>query len=86
MFLIYIVFVASEVRSWLLYYSLPVLRGILPDELYCHFALLATSTYILFQQPVTQSGLLLADRQLEEFYALTSEYYGMLFAANAVFL
>ncbi|CAB3985352.1 Hypothetical predicted protein [Paramuricea clavata] len=67
---------ASEVRSWLLYYSLPVLHGILPDELYCHYALLATSVYHLLQQPVTQSGLLSADRQLEEFYALMSKYYG----------
>ena len=68
---------ASEVRSWLLYYSLPVLKDVLPDQMYCHYALLATSVYQLLQQPVTQSGLLLADRQLEEFYGLMSQYYGI---------
>lgn len=70
-------FAASEVRSWLLYYSLPVLKGILPDDFYCHYALLATSIYLLLQQPVTQDALLLADKQLEEFYAMMSIYYGM---------
>ncbi|XP_068753877.1 uncharacterized protein [Montipora capricornis] len=67
---------ASEVRSWLLYYSLPVLKGILPDEYYSHYALLSTSVYFLLQQPVTQAHLFMADRQLEEFYCLTQIYYG----------
>jgi len=53
-----------------------VLKGILPDGFYCHYALLATSIYLLLQQPVTQAGLLLADKQLEEFYALMAIYYG----------
>lgn len=70
-------FAASEVRSWLLYYSLPGLKGILPDDFYCHYALLATSIYLLLQQPVTQDALLLADKQLEEVYTMMSIYYGM---------
>ena len=53
-----------------------MLKGILPDDFYCHYALLATSIYLLLQQPVTQAGLLLADKQLEEFYALMAIYYG----------
>lgn len=69
-------FVASEVRSWLLYYSLPALKGILADEYYCHYALLATSIYILLSSPVTQHGRLLAERQLEEFYCRTQMLYG----------
>jgi hypothetical protein len=68
--------VASELRAWLLYYSLPVLKGILPDDYYCHFALLSTSIYLLLQQPVTQQNLILADRQLEEFYCRLEDYYG----------
>lgn len=54
-----------------------MLKGILPDDFYCHYALLATSIYLLLQQPVTQARLLLADEQLEEFYALMAIYYGM---------
>ena len=54
-----------------------MLKGILPDDFYCHYALLATSIYLLLQQPVTQAGLLLADKQLEEFYAFMAIYYGM---------
>jgi hypothetical protein len=62
--------IASEVRSWLLYYCLPVLKGILPDDLYCHYALLATSVYLLLQQPVTQAGIMLADKQINFIGAL----------------
>jgi hypothetical protein len=55
-----------------------VLKGILPDKLYCHYALLATSIYLLLQQPVTQAGIVLAGKQLDEFYWLTQQYYGNL--------
>ena len=35
----------------------------------------------LLQQPVTEAGLPLADRQLKEFYALTEVYYGMILSS-----
>jgi hypothetical protein len=71
-----LIFLASEVRSWLLFYSLPVLKGILADEYYCHYALLVTSIYSLLQHPVTEAGIITSDKQLEEFYCLTQMYYG----------
>ncbi|XP_049522512.1 uncharacterized protein LOC125945017 [Dermacentor silvarum] len=40
---------ASELEAWLLYYSLPCLKGILPAEFLQHFALLVSSVYILLE-------------------------------------
>ena len=71
-------FLASELCSWLLYYSLPVLKDILPNRYYLHFALLSTSIYMLLGYPVTFATLGIADKQLEEFYSRMEEYYGNL--------
>ena len=80
MYILHIIcFSASELRAWLLYYSFPVLKGVLPSEHYCHFALLSTSIYLLLQQTVTQDALILEDRQLEQFYCQIEDYYGKVY-------
>ena len=66
-------FSASELCSWLLYYSLPVLKDILPNRYYLHFALLSTSIYMLLGYPVTFATLGIADKQLEEYYGNLSK-------------
>ena len=48
---------ASELRSFLLYYSLPVLSGILSLEYWNHFMLLSTSIYILLQSSIFEEQL-----------------------------
>ncbi|KAL1445815.1 hypothetical protein MTO96_028999, partial [Rhipicephalus appendiculatus] len=44
---------ASEWESWLLFYSLPCLKGILPAKFLEHFALLVSSVYTLLKSRVT---------------------------------
>lgn len=48
---------ASELRSFLLFYSVPVLCGILPVEFYEHFILLAKATFILLKSSIPPSEL-----------------------------
>ena len=40
-------FIASEMRNWILYFSLPVLHGILPEPYISHFSLLVTALQLL---------------------------------------
>ena len=40
----------SELRSWLLFCSLPVLLGVLPQPYITHFALLVASVYLLMSE------------------------------------
>ena len=42
---------ASEFRSWLFYYSLPVMLSILPDEYYLHYSLLCSRHIHLLYNP-----------------------------------
>ena len=50
---------ASEYRAFLLYYSLPVLSGILPSQYWNHYSLLVVSIHTLLQQSIS-------DRQLNQ--------------------
>jgi hypothetical protein len=43
---------ANECRSWLFYYSVPVMCGILPDEYYHHHLLLVEAMHILCKQEI----------------------------------
>lgn len=56
---------ASEFRTWLLFYSLPVMDGILPSKHYCHFMLLVHAIYILLKQSISPSDLVKASLLLE---------------------
>lgn len=46
---------ASEFRSWLLFYSLPVLRGILPNVYLAHLLFLVHSTWTFLQDSVSEA-------------------------------
>ena len=48
---------ASELRSWLFYYSLPVLSDILPAAYFLHYACLVEGIYLLCTDCVTSSDL-----------------------------
>lgn len=67
---------ASELRSWLLYYSLPCLQGILPDIYLTHFSLLVESTYILLGEGICEQDLLRADKLLCTFVKCAGRLYG----------
>ena len=67
---------ASECRSWILYYSIPVLEGILPSPYIDHYAKLVTSMHICFADQISSHDLLLVDDLLHQFYKDYEKLYG----------
>ena len=67
---------ASELRSFLLYYSLPILFGILPLEYWDHFSLLSTSIYILLQSSISEEQLQYCQKNLNTFCGKFQALYG----------
>ena len=69
-------FSASEYRDLLLFYILPVLKGILPPRYFTHLALLVRGMYILCQDDIPPHELQEADTKLTCFYKGLSSHYG----------
>lgn len=69
-------FAGAELRSWLLFFSLPVLNGIMPHEFLCHLALLVCAIYIYSSQTITNQEFQIAKCLLMEFYQKISTLYG----------
>ena len=67
---------ASEFRSWLLYYSLPILLNFLPSLYWHHYALLVCAIHILLKDSISQSSLEAAECMLADFHNLLPELYG----------
>ena len=67
---------ASELRNWLLFYSLPLLHGFLPPLYLHHFALLVCAMHILLQGKIALSHIDAAELMLNEFYVMMPELYG----------
>ncbi|XP_034944122.1 uncharacterized protein [Chelonus insularis] len=67
---------ASEWRSWLIFYSLICLDGILPAQYLKHLALLVSSVNIFLSKSITNEMIITADGQLIRFVTLFQEYFG----------
>lgn len=67
---------ASELRYWLLFYSLPLLLGHLPPLYWHHFALLVCAMHILLGDSISNAQLDAAELMLRDFYFLLPELYG----------
>lgn len=67
---------AKEFRSWLLFYSLPVLHGVLREEYYQHYALLVVAIWLLLQSSISQEDVDIAERLLNHFCFKFSLLYG----------
>lgn len=76
---------ASELQSWLLYYSIPCLVGYLPDKYLRHYAHLAEGIYILLGDEISQSSLSRAGDLLNTFYKDFQELYGMVTTVKKLF-
>lgn len=68
-------FKATELQSWLLYYSLPCLIGLLHEQYLNHFLLLSEGIYILLGDNITEQELKRADKLLDLFYEQFSQLY-----------
>ena len=69
-------FKASELWSFLLYYSLPVLLGILPPKLWYHFALFSLAIYTLAQPSISEYHLQCCHKMLNKFCYCFQDIYG----------
>ncbi|XP_049268585.1 uncharacterized protein LOC125757225 [Rhipicephalus sanguineus] len=67
---------ASEWEAWLLYYSLPCLKGILEAVFFEHFALLVSAVYTLLKSRVTADDVDISTRKITEFLVMTQCHYG----------
>lgn len=72
----YMHFKATELQSWLLYYSIPCLKGFLGDEYMENLVLLSDAIYILLGDKITVSSLEKAADLLLQFYASFQRLYG----------
>ena len=72
----YYCYTASEMRNWILYFSLPVLHGILPEPYISHFSLLVAALQLLSSVSVTQDGLKYATDCISTFLDKFPDLYG----------
>ena len=77
---------ASEYRAFLLYYSLPVLSGILPSQYLNHFSLLVTSVHILLQQSISNSQIFQCENMISTFCQQFETLYGQRYMSANVHL
>ncbi|PIK56884.1 hypothetical protein BSL78_06210 [Apostichopus japonicus] len=67
---------ASEFRSWILFYSLPVLKGVLPSAYLAHMLLLVHAIWMLLQDSVKEHEISLCEIILVKFVIQMKELYG----------
>ena len=66
---------ASELRNWLLYYSLPLLVSHLPPLYWHHFSLLVCAIHLLLQDSISVADVDAAEQMLLDFYILLPDLY-----------
>lgn len=64
---------ASEFCAWLLFYSLPVLSGLLPPDYIYHLSFLVSAMHILLADAIQIADIEKAQEQLELFYRLVPQ-------------
>ena len=70
---------ANELRTWLLYYSLPCLSGILLQPFLDHFAHLVEAIHLFLGTTITPNDISKGRECLTFFYKEFSLLYGMIF-------
>ena len=68
----------SELQAWILYFSLPVLKEILPLPYLQHLSLLVGSLQIFNADCITPEDMTVASALLAEFYTKFPQLYGNL--------
>ena len=66
---------ANEHRSFLLYYGLPVLYGLLPDKYFEHYFYFVRAIYLLLQDNISEAQLATAEQLLHQFRRTFSNLY-----------
>ena len=68
---------ASEYRSWTLFYAIPILRGIHSDDYLQHYILFSEALWLLLQSSVEFEDITKAEKLLQHFCFKFAAYYGM---------
>ena len=68
--------IGTEFQSWLLWYSLPVLQGILPSAYYHHYSCLVAAVGMLLGTQLTSETIDRANVLLNNFCLKMSNLYG----------
>ena len=71
-----LLYLAHELRTWLLYYSLPTLREILPNDYLVHHVALVAGLYRLLKDCVDDVDLSEATVCLNYYCSVFSDLYG----------
>ena len=66
--------VETEFQRWLLWYSLPILKGILPEPYYSHYAGLVAGIGLLLKVPISRVNFQIAERLITIFVAKSLIY------------
>ena len=69
-------FTGAELRNWLLFFSLPVLREILPKEYLSHLVLLICAIFIFTSENISHDRYTIARGLLIQFHKEFSDLYG----------
>ena len=67
---------ASELRSWLFYYSLPILKDVLTEDYYQHYLLFVNAVFILLQECITAADVDNSEALLKHFCCMFAALYG----------
>ncbi len=67
---------ASEKQTFFLHASLPLLKGILPPELFYHHSLLVTGVRLLCEYDITEEQICIAEAMLLNYTRLLPDLYG----------
>jgi len=73
----YLNYKATEFQTWLLYYSIPCLKGILPDVYLEHFCHFSESVFLLLGDNIARADINRASDLLEKFYHNFQNLYGL---------
>ena len=66
---------ANELRSFLLYYGLPVLYGLLPDKYFEHYFCFVRAIYLPLQDTISEAQLATEEPLLQQFCCTFSNLY-----------
>lgn len=66
----------SDFRAFLLYYSLPIFKNLLPDKYYQHWFLLVASSYIFLKDAIAENEIDLGEIMLRSFVRDIGQLYG----------
>lgn len=78
-FALLFVYAGTEWQYWLLFYSLPLLSGILPNVYYLHYCALVCAIAMLVSGNISEGDLDKASVLLKEFHRHAGDLYGKIY-------